>query len=335
MKILIQRIKNAIRNSIIMPFVRRFILPISNWVAFVLSEIKGNPAHDIFYSHGFHLLRKHFYLPIPDDSDVADGFWEKRSELVGVDMNESFAKKLLVDVFPNYMEEFRSKFPIYAPDDPRQFYLINGGYMAVDAHVYYGLIRHYKPRHIIEIGAGNSTILAGVACLQNESETGQSTDLSAIDPYPYDFLASGEVPGLTRMIKAKIQDVDVDLFKSLEANDILFIDSSHVLKSGGDVQMEYLEILPRLAPGVLVHIHDVSLPRAYPHVYYDNYLYWNEQYLLQAFLAFNSKFEVIWPGNYMMLNHPDLVLNVFPEFQIMRQHYPLSEPSAFWMRVRS
>jgi hypothetical protein len=141
-------------------------------------------------------------------------------------------------------------------------------------------------------------------------------------------------PGLSKLIEDKVQDVSLDLFTSLKRGDILFIDSSHVLRSGGDVQLEYLEILPRLASGVLVHIHDMSLPKPYPRIYYDTQLYWNEQYLLQGFLIFNSRFKVLWPGNYMIIKYPEKVRAVFPEFHLMRQSFPMSEPSAFWMEVR-
>jgi hypothetical protein len=127
----------------------------------------------------------------------------------------------------------------------------------------------------------------------------------------------------------------VSYFEQLESGDILFIDSSHVIRSGNDVHYEFLEILPRLKPGVLVHIHDISLPKPYPEVYFDNHLYWNEQYLLQAFLTFNDRFEIMWPGNYMMLNYPDKMLSTFPEISRMRQDYPQSEPTAFWMRVKA
>jgi len=106
-----------------------------------------------------------------------------------------------------------------------------------------------------------------------------------------------------------------------------------VLRWGNDVDHLYLNVLPLLQDGVLVHIHDISLPMPYPKVYFDNQLYWNEQYLLQAFLMFNSRFRVIWPGNYMMLRHPAKMLAVFPEIADMRAVYPSSEPTAFWMRV--
>jgi hypothetical protein len=249
-------------------------------------------------------------------------------------MNEEVALELLENLFPRYMDEFRSRFSIYQTIDPKQFWLLNGSYMAIDAHVYYAFIRHYKPKQIIEIGAGNSTLLAAAAGMQNLRETGRAPRLVAIEPFPGPLLKEG-FAGLSQLIESRVQDVAMNLFTSLERGDILFIDSSHVLRAGGDVQMEYLEILPRLVPGVLVHVHDISLPRPYPRVYFEKQLYWNEQYLLQAFLAFNSRFEVIWPGNYMMIKYPERLGKAFPEFQTMRQFFPVSEPSAFWMRVRS
>ncbi len=302
-------------------------------VAAHLERQEGNPAHDLFYRHGFHLLRKHYYLPLPDEADLASPCGSTASQLIGLDMNEAVGLDLLEQVLPAYVEEFRAHFPLQPTGNPRDFYLINGGYMAVDAHVYYGLIRHLKPGRIIEIGSGFSTLLAGQACLKNQEETGRAVQLIALEPYPWDILREG-IPGLSQLIPVKVQDADLALFTGLQAGDFLFIDSSHALRTGGDVQMEYLEILPRLSPGVLVHVHDISLPKPYPRVYFENQLYWNEQYLLQAFLAFNKRFEVLWPGNYLMERYPERMRAVFPEFDVMRQHYPLSEPSAFWMRVR-
>jgi predicted O-methyltransferase YrrM len=292
-----------------------------------------NKCHSAFYRHGYHLLAKHFYLPIPDDTDELDGFWDKPSDLAGVDMNEAAGIEIMETIVPRYLPEFRSMFPIEGPLEQPGFYLINGGYMAVDAHVYYSLIRQYKPRRIVEIGNGNSTLLAIAASNKNEEETGVRPKLTSIDPYPWPMFNEG-YPGLDELIVKKVQEVPVSFFEQLEAGDMLFIDSSHVIRSGNDVHYEFLEILPRLKPGVLVHVHDISLPKPYPKVYYDNRLYWNEQYLLQAFLAFNDRFEVIWPGNYLMIKYPERMLAIFPEFQRMRQDYPMSEPTAFWMRVK-
>jgi hypothetical protein len=290
-------------------------------------------AYEIFQRNGFHLLKKHYYLPIPDHADLDDSYWSRQSELVGLDMNEEFALALLDRLFPPYLGEFRRKFPLHREAGDSGFHLINGSFMAVDAHVYYCLIRHFKPSRIVEIGSGNSTMVAAAACLRN-AEEGAAPHLTAVEPYPSPFLSEG-LPGLSRLIEAKVQSVGMELFTSLEAGDILFIDSTHVLREGGDVQLEYCEILPRLAPGVIVHIHDISLPKPYPRVYFeDNYYYWNEQYLLQAFLAFNSNFEVMWAGNYLMLRHPERLRAAFPEFDAMREAFPMSEPTSFWMRVR-
>ena len=300
-----------------------------------IKSVPGNAAYRIFYKHGFHLLRKHYYLPIPDEADLSDTFWERRSALVGLEMNDEYALDLLQSVFPLYLDEFRATFPIHqSSNDPTQFYLINNNFMAIDAHVYYIFIRHFKPKRIVEIGAGHSTVVASEACRRNVNEGGEEPSLIAIEPYPRSILKEG-IPELSQLIEAKVQDVDIELFTSLKSGDILFIDSSHVLREGGDVQLEYCEILPLLAPGVLVHIHDISLPKHYPRVYFENQLYFNEQYLLQAFLCFNSRFDVIWPGNYMIVKYPDRVINLFPEYHEMRKSYPMSEPSSFWIRVRS
>ena len=290
-------------------------------------------AHDLFYQQGFHLLRTNDYnLPIPAAGDLDETFWDRESQMIGVDTNEEYALDLLKTVFSRYAPEFRGTFPLRAADRDG-FYLINGTFMAVDAHVYYALIRHFKPQSIVEIGSGRSTQVAAEACDRNLADGGKAPALTAIEPFPPSFLKADN--GKARLILDKVQDVDLEVFTSLAAGDILFIDSTHALRSGGDVQFEYCEILPRLKPGVLVHVHDISLPRPYPRVYFErNHVYWNEQYVLQAFLAFNSRFEVIWPGNYMMLRFPALVREVFPEYDDMRKAFPESEPASFWMRVK-
>ena len=314
--------------------VARRLAPLAARVAALL--ISRLPSGDeqffaIFERRGLHLLRKSYYSPIPHD--VPPGYWDAISELPGLDMNERAALTFLRDVVAPFMPEFRAAFPIEKQADASRFYLLNGFYMAVDAHVLYAIIRHGKPRRIVEIGSGNSTRLAAAACLKNREETGRTTSLVAIEPYPNADLRAG-FDGLTELIPKRLQEVGLAPFQALEGGDLLFIDSTHVLRAGNDVELEYLEILPRLASGVLVHVHDVSLPRRYPKLYFDQGLFWNEQQLLQAFLAFNERFEVLWPGNYMLLKHPQEVRTIFPEIDDMRRLYPFSEPTAFWMRTR-
>lgn len=287
-----------------------------------------NLLYNIFYKYGFHFLRKNYYLPIPEESDIS---YMKQSELVGIDMNENLSFNLLTDVIAKYKGEF-NEFPINQTDN-LNYYLLNGSFMAIDGNVYYSLIRFLKPKKIVEIGAGYSTLLASKAILKNKEGSEESTQLICIEPYPGDILTN--LSGLSKLMVHKVQDIGLDFFESLGPGDILFIDSSHALRSGGDVWWEYCEILPRLASGVYVHIHDISLPKPYPRVYFDNHTYWNEQYLLQAFLTFNSKFEVIWGGNYLMCKYPEKIRAAFlPEYDFMRTSYPSSEPTSFWIKVR-
>lgn len=279
---------------------------------------------------GFHLLPHHYYVPIPEQADLTESFWQAESELVGVDTNEVGALELVETLRP-HIQELRDAVPLDETPGVR-FHLLNSAFMAVDAHVYYGLLRHFQPETVIEVGTGWSTLVAVAANEANRAGGGKGAQLVAVDPFPSPVLES--LRDDVEIVPAKLQDVELARFTALRSGDVLFVDSTHALRAGGDVQRAYCEIFPRLAPGVLVHVHDVSLPQPYPRSYFDNRWYWNEQYVLQAFLAFNSRFEVLWPGNVMAVRHPEAVAEHFPELAAMRQVFPQSEPSSFWMRVR-
>jgi hypothetical protein len=133
------------------------------------------------------------------------------------------------------------------------------------------------------------------------------------------------------LIVTPVQEVALDEFLKLTDGDFLFIDSSHVVKVGSDVQYQYLEILPSLNPGVVVHVHDVFLPADYPRsAIIDRHRFWNEQYVLQAFLTFNSEFEVLIAASYLHINHPDLLAAAFDSYNQLTVH-----PGSFWMRRRT
>ncbi len=300
------------------------------------SEVPEREIREIFSRRGFHFLRPHYYLPIPDREEIGAGFHLAGSDLPGLDMNDGAGVDLMENAFPPFLAEFRERVPLDAEegDDAKRFFLLNGTFMAVDAQVYYSLIRHVRPARIVEVGGGRSSVLAGMACQMNRRENGGEPRLEVIEPYPGEMFRDG-FPGLSELLPVKVQEVPMERFTSLRGGDILFTDSSHVLRAGNDVQRLYLDVFPRLAPGVLVHVHDVSLPRPYPAVYSENGWYWNEQYLLQAFLAFNSRFEVLWAGNHLLTRYPEKVAGAFPELAAMRKRYPKSEPTSFWMRVRT
>lgn len=301
-----------------------------NYIASAMSRsLPGNSAYPVFSRHGFHLLRKHYYLPLPDADDLTE---TAPSELIGLQIDADRAFELVETVFNRYKSEFNA-FPAEKTDDPSQFHLVNGTFMAIDGNAYYAFIRHHKPRRIVEIGSGNSTVLAAAAIRKNKEEGAAATELICIEPYPPDKLK--QLPEVTQLKVEKVQHISLSFFEELKAGDILFIDSTHTVRPGGDVWWEYCEILPRLVSGVLVHVHDVSLPHPYPKIYFDYHWYWMEQYMLQTFLAFNSRFEIIWPGNYLMTKFPEKMRAAFlPEYDLMRSRYPLSGPSSFWMRVK-
>lgn len=238
---------------------------------------------------GVHVTPNHFYWPIPDTRRLPESLWTRRGEMPGVDLREDEQLKLLVKL-AGFRAEYDA-FPRKPTGDPSRFHLENERFCAVDAELYYAFIRLHRPRRIVEIGSGFSTLVAAEAVRRNAAE-GAPCALTCIEPYPSPALRRG-VPGVTEVIAAPVQEVPMSLFTGLGENDILFVDSTHVVKAGSDVQIEYLEIFPRLATGVLVQIHDIFLPMEYPRSWVvENKWFWNEQYLLQAFLAFNSAFRV-------------------------------------------
>ena len=151
--------------------------------------------------------------------------------------------------------------------------------------------------------------------------------LTAIEPYPRPFLREA-LAGRGTLIADKVENVPVRRFEELERDDILFIDSSHSVRIGGDVVYEMLEILPRLRPGVLVHVHDIFLPQEYPKEWVlDRFVFWNEQYLFQAFLAFNDHFETLWSAGCMHVHHPDQLACHFPYYDRTKQG-----AGSYWIR---
>jgi len=203
---------------------------------------------------------------------------------------------------------------------------------SVDGEILYCMIRHFKPRTIIEVGLGYSTYLMAQAILKNKEENElYNCNSTAIEPYPSDTLKAG-LPGLSKLIDQKVQSVSISEFGKLSDSDILFIDSSHVLKIGSDVPYEYLDVLPRLQKGVIIHVHDIFLPAQYPKEWlFDYRRFWSEQYLLHAFLLFNDSFEVLWAGHYMHLNNPEALERAFRSYST-DECWPRLPIGSFWIR---
>lgn len=276
----------------------------------------------------FHITPATFSWPIPVTKTLKNNLWSKQSELIGISINEQKQLDLINTFKQNYKSEYDNFPTSLIPNKPWRYYMKReGAFLSVDAEILYCMIRHFRPRLIFEVGSGDSTKISGQAIEVNKSVHNHEADLIAFEPYPNQILING-FPGLKKLEKTRIQDVDLNRFEALTENDILFIDSSHCLKIGSDVQFLYLEILPRLRKGVLVHIHDIFFPFEYPKKWI---LEWHtfptEQYLLQAFLSFNSAFEVLLAGGYMHNEYPDVLASAF-------KSYDSSEtlPGSFWVR---
>jgi hypothetical protein len=292
---------------------------------------------------GVNVTPKHFYWPIPDLAELEHREWPTARQPTGVDLRLSAQQAFLKNIAAGYATEFQYR---RSPNGaPYAYHSNNGLFEPVDAEVLYAMVRHHKPRRMIEIGGGYSTRVTTQALRENLKRDGVECELTTIEPCP-DPVLTGGIPGLTRLIAKQVQEVPLPLFESLRAGDILFIDSSHVVSIGNDVIYEYLEILPRLKPGVIVHAHDIFLPSDYPRsTVVESFCFWSEQYLLQAFLAFNSSFEVLWSSSAMQAFDPTALEAAFPNWtnsylQIepkRRQFVPTADgkrvwPSSFWMR---
>jgi predicted O-methyltransferase YrrM len=282
---------------------------------------------EMWERHGWHLTANHFYSPIPDTLSLPDSIWKEPSELPGIDMREQAQVELLEQAGERWAEEFNA-LPRTSVE-PGHYFVDNGAFESVDAEMYWSLIRTNRPKLILEIGAGWSTLLADRAMAANEAD-GHPGRILSIEPYPYEFVRdAAERSSRIDLQVAPLQSFSPDTFARLQAGDILFIDSSHVCKVGSDVHYEILELLPRVNPGVLVHVHDIFLPEDYPRdwVLGPEHRFWNEQYVLQAFLAFNRDFEVVWGSSFMHNRHPELLERTIASYEPTSRH-----PGSIWLR---
>jgi predicted O-methyltransferase YrrM len=271
---------------------------------------------------GIHAVPVHFYHPIPDTRTLTNDVWTRQYPLTGIDINLPGQ----LDLLATFEKCFRAEYEQF-PHGPTSsgFYLNNTTFQAVDAEILYCIIRHFKPRRICEVGSGFSTRLMTSATLANEAEGGERCQITAIEPNPPPDL--NNLPNV-RLLQMPVEKLPLEQFDELGSNDILFIDSSHCIRTGGDVIREYLDILPRLRPGVIVHCHDIFLPGEYPRKFVTGECeFWTEQYLFHAFLLFNSSFRVVWSGHYLHLNHSKLLNNAFSSYVKCA-----TPPSSFWIR---
>lgn len=275
----------------------------------------------------FHKIMLHFKLIVlPANYNAGnenildlkkDKVWQKRSNFAGIHMDlAEQMNELRKNVLPFKNEWIGNKNFIYATLNS-----FGPGYEYIDAQVLHSMVRYYKPNRIIEVGSGVSTYCMLKAAELNSIEFGKSTEITCIEPYPFSPLLKMEDINL---IKKKVQKVPFEIFNKLDENDLLFIDSSHTVKIGSDVNYLFLDVFPRLKKGVIIHIHDIYFPYDYQPNVLNTYFHRSETAFLRAFLAFNERFKIQLCMSYLHHNRKKELKQIFPKYNPIYTHKGLS-----------
>ena len=308
----------------LLPIVDLLLQPFLVPAALLLSRIRRTGLHrlpkcrETLITLGVFPILDHYYEPQFNFRQLRRSLSEER-RLPGIDMNVDEQLQLLAKFsFASELAETPFEKPV-----PLDFYLDNPSFGSGDAEYWYQLIRTVRPRRIIEIGSGYSTLIAMKAIRRNQMDDSEyRCDHVCVEPYEMPWLEDTGV----HVVRQKVEDLDPGFFADLSRNDILFIDSSHVLRPQGDVLFEFLEILPTLQIGVIVHVHDVFTPRDYPPSWLlEENRFWNEQYLLEAFLTHNDSWKILGALNYLRHNHFESLRLAAPFLTADR------EPGSFYM----
>lgn len=274
---------------------------------------------DAAQKFGVHIRPVHFYSPVPDTSNIPEKTWTMTYDFPGITISEEKCRAFFDRLAP-YAGEM-TQFPKEKGAN-HGFYYDNSAFCTGDAYLLYCIVRDLKPRRIIEIGSGFSTMLMRSAIDRNGAG-----EITCIEPFPNADIERLAATGAVTLRRDIVQNIPIDAFDVLEANDILFIDSTHVSKIGSDVNYELLRIVPRLKPGVTVHVHDIFLPFEYDRRWVvEKKIHWNEQYVLAAFMAFNSEFSALFAN---------MLCEVETYRSIARQAFPDCEVlsgGSFWFR---
>lgn len=271
---------------------------------------------------GYDVVKRHYYSEVPDLSQLPAGIWNTTSELTGVRFDVEAGMQFVQRELGRFMSEYRP--PAAPTGNPREFYLENTLYEALDAETLYAMVRRFNPRRVLELGSGMSTLVIADARARNALPDGHRHDV--YDPYVRSDLRP-VLEQLAHVHRISATDVPLEEFTRLAPGDFLFVDTTHTVKIGSDVNRVILDILPKLAPGVFVHFHDIFLPNEYPIEFFTELGFsWAEQYLLQAFLAFNENFEVLFGASALRRRYPEVMNQLAPGAATARR------PAAFWLR---
>jgi hypothetical protein len=287
------QLKNKIKNLInTLPYIKS-----------LYSENKRLKAESLIFTKNSCFPAGHYYSPIISVDDIKKhelDIWSKTivDGIPGIDLRVEEQINLLKS-----LSQYLHEIPFRAEKQANlRFYFDNGFYGYTDSVILFSVIRHFKPERIIEIGSGFSS---AVILDTNELFFQKKINLAFVEPHPerlHSIMNHDDIKEAT-IIQNEVQVITLDLFEKLQAGDILFIDSTHVAKTGSDVNFILFDILPVLKSGVIIHFHDVSYPFEYPKEWVYKGRNWNETYFLKAFLMYNMDFEIIFFSDYMHKHH--------------------------------
>lgn len=251
---------------------------------------------------GWHFQRRDFYSPLNDLAflDANRDLWTSVEDPPGIDWAPERQLAVAREACA-FVEELRDV--PREPQAPVAYAWDNSFWNNFDAVAQYGLVRSRKPRRYVEVGCGWSSLLLARALARNRAEGAPATEVALVEPYPNELIFE-RLPGDWARHPVMLQRAPLELFDRLEAGDVLFYDGSHCARVASDVNWFFFRVLPRLRPGVLVHLHDIFLPHDYPEEWiFRRGQTWNEQYVLQAFLMHNPEWRIELGCRWLMTHH--------------------------------
>lgn len=251
---------------------------------------------------GLQLVLKTYYSPIPDLRGLPPEIWSEPDPMRGIEFDLDTQVAFLEQELSAFLREFS---PDATVGDQHRYDVGNASYPLPDARLLFALVRRRRPASIVELGSGQTSRVIAQAARINAAD-GHEVRYRAFDPFPTAIDAG--LPGLDELVRIGAKAIPDTVFTELASGDMLVVDTTHTVKLGSEVNHIVLRVLPLLAPGVLVHFHDISLPYEYPRYLFEDYgLYWAEQYLLQAFLSMNPSFEVLCAVHALVRDRPGAV----------------------------